>query len=173
MEKAIYGLAMPFEDCYVDYYRLSNLYKIDKTNKECALIDSLVGITLGHDFAKELGRTGQNLQLVIGEGGIYFKLIPNSLEGYESFNLVKLGLLKHCSISYAIKRKRRDTQAEEKLKSLAKLMGWNEKFIVYEYTQILVYEVCLTNNPVNKSTFCTTNKHDARLKGIQWESVRK
>lgn len=168
MNKIIYGLAQPFNDSYVDYVPLFDQFSVDKTKRSAVELDSLVGMTLNHDYSKEIGRSTSNLTISINDKGIYFKLIPNNKLGLEVYNEVRRKKLSHCSLSYIVEDKQRDYEAEEKLGALSKIVGWDHSFQVYSYSKILVYEMCLTNNPANKTTFCTTNKRDPRLKGVMW-----
>lgn len=167
-EKAIYGLAMPFNGFYWEYERLTNTFIFEKTNKESVKLDSLVGATLEHDYLKELGRTGRNLFLTLHERGLFFKLIPDTPLANDAYGKVKRRQIKYCSVSYAVKEETRDAKAEIKAREIARLIGINEKIVVNMYKKILVYEVCIGNHPANKATFCTTNKNDSRLKGVKF-----
>jgi phage head maturation protease len=168
MNKAIYGLAMPFNDSYVDYLSLARQFTVEKTNKESVEFGSLIPATINHDYTKVLGDNRSNLTLGINDNGIYFKLIPNTKLGHETYIKVKNRLLRHCSISYLVEHKERDYAAERKLRMLSKILGWNDTFRVYSYLKVIVQEVSIGNNPANKDTFCTTNKKHPRLKGVEW-----
>lgn len=168
-EKAIYGMAMPFNDNYADYYEIAQEFMIDRTNKEATKLDSLIGATIDHDFNLEIGRSNENLEVHVTNDGVFYKIVPATPLGHQTYERVKKGELNGSSISYVIKRKKRDYEAEQKLRYLSSLMGWKEQFTVFTYTEILVYELCLTNRPANEATFSTTDKNDSRLKGVRWK----
>ncbi|WP_145524129.1 HK97 family phage prohead protease [Virgibacillus sp. SK37] len=168
MKKAIYGLAMPFDDSYVDYIPLFNQYEIERTNKESVQLDTLVGATVEHNYIQELGRTDRNLDICVTDDGVFFRIIPDTKLGHSTYKKVSNGSLKYCSISYTVRKKKRDYKSEEKLSYLSKSLGWKDNFIVFKYAEILVFEICVTNNPANRATFCTTNKNDLRLRGVKW-----
>lgn len=171
--KAIYGLAMPFNDSYIDRIHVNNEFRLERTNKESITFDRLVGATLGHDYSKSIGVTRENLQFEVTDDGVFFKLIPLTPLGIETFEQVRDGKLRQCSISYVVKKKKRDHEAETKLKQLTSMLGWNDTCIVYQYTEIKVFEICLTNYPANENTFCTTNPNHPLLAGIDWTIINK
>lgn len=170
-EKAIYGLAMPFDDAYFEYEQLTDRYTFDRTNKESVTLDSLVGVTLGHDYSKELGRTGSNLSIAIHDRGLFFKLIPESPIALSAYKKVKRGAIRHCSVSYLVKDRKRDIATEQRAKALARMINMTDNIVVKEYKKILVFEICIVNHPANKATFCTTDKNDPRLKGVEFDDV--
>jgi phage head maturation protease len=171
MDKAIYGLAMPFNDIYWEYDRLTNTYTIDKTSRGAVLFDTIVGATIDHDYTKALGDIRENLIVKANEYGVCFKLTPTCRLGYSAYKKVKRGALRHCSVSYLIREASKDIDGEQHAKQLANTLGWNERIIVNKYKKIILFELCLTNNPANAATFCTTDKNDPRLKGVEWDEV--
>ncbi|GIP40779.1 hypothetical protein J31TS4_40590 [Paenibacillus sp. J31TS4] len=169
MEKAIYGMAMPLNDSYYDFDPASNTFTIDKTNPDAVIIDGYVGATMNHDFSRTLGLTGENLILQKNERGVFFKLIPDSPSGLSAYKKVKRGALRHCSCCYFVRKAPRNVQAEQMAAASASAVGIKENIIVREYRKIILYEVCLTNNPANKATFCTIDKDHPLLQGLKWD----
>jgi HK97 family phage prohead protease len=168
VEQAIYGMAMPFSNMYWEYDRLTNTYTIDKTNRESVVFDTIVGATIDHDYSKALGDIRENLTVKANEHGVCFKLIPNCPLGYSAYKKVKRGALRHCSVSYLVRESGIDEQEEQRAAQLFETLGWNERVVVNEYKKILLFELCLTNNPANYATFCTTDKDHPLLKGVIW-----
>lgn len=158
---------MPFNDCYVEYDQLTNSFICERTNKDSVLLDRLIGATLGHDYTKELGRTGSNLTIKVTEQGLFFRLFPVSSFALSIYKKVKRGVLRHCSVSYGVRDKTQDKETERRMSAISKLM--DNKVIVEEYRSILVFEISIGNHPANTSTFCTTDPNDLRLKGIKWD----
>jgi len=171
MDKAIYGLAMPFNDSYWEYDFLTNTYTFEKTNRESVTIDRLVGATIGHDYLKELGRTGNNLTIKLHDRGLFFRLIPESPLALSTYKKVKRGLIRHCSVSYVIEERQRDYEAEERAKALSQLIYLCSNIVVKEYKKLLVFEVCIGNHPANKATSCTTDKDHPLLRGVIWDET--
>lgn len=172
MEKAIYGLAMPFNDIYWEYDRLANTLTLEKTNKDSVHIDSLVGATLRHDYnkEKELGRTDQGtLFLHVNERGVFFKVIPTTPFGLSCYKKVKKGKIRHCSISYYIHDRHRNYQEEKRVTSLLRLLKQKENIIIWDYKKILVFFVCICEKPANDATFCTTDPNHPLLKEVIWD----
>jgi hypothetical protein len=167
MEKAIYGLAMPFNEFYWNYTKLTNTYELELTNYGVTQLWKAIQLTIDHDRSKILGTTEQDLFVKLHPSGVYFKMVSNTPESFKAYQDVKDGLLRHCSITY-LRRMERDYDEENKVISLARVMNWNHNFIVKKHTEVLIDEMCLTNSPGNKATFCTTDKNDPRLKGVRW-----
>ncbi|HZG81775.1 MAG TPA: HK97 family phage prohead protease [Brevibacillus sp.] len=171
MEKFIYGLAIPFESypCW-KYDRDSRTYTFERINPTGIMTDGLVGILEGHSFDKQLGRTDDGtLSLYINDRGLFFRLSPENQAALSCYKRVKRNALRHCSMAYHFKKEDRIriSEDEEKVKHLYALDG--EKVIFQELREIQLYELTLTNNPAQDYTFCTTDKHDKRLQGIDWE----
>lgn len=170
MEKAIYGLAMPFNDSYMDYDFLTNTWIYEKTNQKSIVLDSVVGATFAHDYTKELGRTDKGtLSLVVNDRGLFFKIKPVSTLAFQMYKKVKNGAIKHCSVSYAVKKKQRDYEAEQQARALCNLIRFGSNVVVNEYKKLLVFEVSIGNNPANEATFCTTDANHPLLKGVRWD----
>jgi phage head maturation protease len=170
LEKAIYGMAMPFNDSYWEFDHEQETFVFDKTNRDAVVIDGLVGATVDHDFSRTIGVTGENLFLQAHERGVFFKLIPDSPFGQSIYKKVKRGELRYCSCMYFVRSARRDYQAEDEAMTLARSFGIQEKVVVREYRRIILFEICLTNNPANKTTFCTTDENHPLLQGVTWEN---
>lgn len=167
MSKFIYGLAMPFKSSYWEYELLTNTFKFELTNRESVTFWKEIVLTLNHDYSKVIGTTDRNLSLKVTNEGVFFRLIVDTKEGLKARSEVSKGTLNHCSISY-LHRSVREPEEEQRVEQLGKLLGWDEKFVVTKYKEILVEEICLTNNPANDETFCTTNRNDPRLKGVRF-----
>lgn len=168
MSKAIYGLAMPFDSIYWEYEKLTNTIKIETTNRESVSLWKEVVLTINHDHSKTFGSTDDNLFLAINDRGVFFKLYPNDRLGYKAYGEVSRKELRHCSITY-IRRFSRDLKIDEHAKGLSDCLGWTENIVVNKHDELLIDEICLTNEPGNKDTFCTTNSKDPRLKGVVWD----
>ncbi|MEK3788064.1 HK97 family phage prohead protease [Paenibacillus sp. FSL K6-1230] len=170
MIKAIYGMAMPFNSCYVDSpNKESEPFIVEKTNEESVFFDEMVGITLQHDYEKHFGTTNQNLTIKVTDNGVYFRLIPNTPLGLSVYKKVKRSALRHCSLSFIVPKRIRNIEIEDSKAPFLKAIGMDSDFIVKEYKKIIIYEICLTNGPANEETFCTTDPNDKRLKGIDWD----
>ena len=169
MEKAIYGLAMPFFSHYVDYDSLTNTFILEKGNQKCIEINGLIPATLSHDWEKIIGLSDSNLNVKINKHGVFFKLIPDSPLGMSAYKKVKNGAIRHCSISYIVRKCKENVEAEKRLELLACLMC--NDIVVKEYTRIEVQEIGIGNHPKNPDTFCTTDPHDPRLKEVRWDET--
>ncbi|MGG1661738.1 HK97 family phage prohead protease [Brevibacillus sp. NRS-1366] len=171
MGKAIYGLSIPFENypCW-NYDEDGGTYTFERINPKGIMTDGLVGMLEGHSFDKQLGRTDDGtLDLYVNERGLFFRLIPANQAALSCYKRVKRNALRHCSIAYHIQKKDRVRIPvdEEKIKQLQAL--GDDKIIFQELRKIQLYEISLLNNPGQDGTFCTTDKHDYRLQGIDWE----
>lgn len=173
MEKAIYGMAMPFDDSYWQYDETNKIFTIDKTNRESVVIDGIVGATVGHDFSRTLGVSGENLFLQVNERGVFFKLMPDTPLALSTYKKVKRGALRHCSCTYFVRDSVRDTEAEYKAIHEARSRGIADNIIVRKYRKLILFEVCLGNNPGNKSTFCTVDANHPLLHGLVWTNAVK
>ncbi|MEK3736017.1 MULTISPECIES: HK97 family phage prohead protease [Paenibacillus] len=171
MEKAIYGMAMPFNDFYADIDPEKNTYTVDRTNKSAVYFDIKVGITLGHDYTQVFGTTEDSLQIQLADAGVFFKLTPNSPLGWSVYKKVKRAALRHCSISFRKILTEQNTGEEIRISETIRTMGYTDEIIVHDLREIIVHEVCLTNGPANELTFCTTNVEDPRLKDLSWDNV--
>lgn len=171
IEKAIYGMVQPFNDFYLTEDTSKNEYKAEKTHQDSVHFDTKVGITLFHDYTKDFGTTDENLFLQVTENGIYFKLVPNSPLGWSAYKKVKRAALRHCSLSYLKNKKERDPITESLVTTAFREHGFDDEIIIEDIRDITVFEICLTNGPANKSTFCTTNQNDPRLIGLKWSDV--
>lgn len=170
MEKAIYGMAQPFNDMYFET-NSDGAFKVEKTNRESVRFDTKVGMTLFHDFSMTFGTTDNNLFIQVTDTGIYFKLVPNSQLGWSVYKKVKRAALRHCSLSYSVIETERNAADERVATAAFRSRGYTDEVIVEDYGRIRVYEICLTNGPANKLTFCTTNANDQRLAGLSWDNI--
>lgn len=173
--KAIYGLAIHFADhCnYEEHDPETNTFRFFRFEPSSIRSDGLIGITLEHDFGKCLGRTDEgDLSIYITDIGLYFRLIPTTPAAMSAYKRVKRNALRHCSFccKYEYKNVSRNTRLEAAAKrKLSQFIGSSDDNIVVEtLANILLYEICLTNSPANQETFCTTDVHDKRLAGIDW-----
>lgn len=169
-DQAIYGLAMPFDDSYWEYDKWTDTITYERTNRNAVVFDTIVGATIDHDYSRTLGDIRDNLIVRANEYGVVFKLIPNCPEGFSAYKKVKRGALKHCSVSYLVRQSATDTEEERRAAKKFKELGWKEKVKVKRYKKVLLFEICLTNEPANASTFCTTDKNHPMLKGIDWNT---
>ncbi|AZS14572.1 HK97 family phage prohead protease [Paenibacillus lutimineralis] len=170
IQKAIYGMAMPFNDCYIDV-NSDDSFTAQKTNRESVRFDKLVGMTLFHDFTKTFGSTNDNLFIQVTDTGIYFKLIPNTPFGWSVYKKVKRAALRHCSLSFTNIKKERNVVQEKNLTESFRSLGLSDSIVIEDYRKIRVYEICLTNGPANKLTFCTTDAKDPRLADLNWDNI--
>ncbi|RKD21115.1 hypothetical protein BEP19_15690 [Ammoniphilus oxalaticus] len=163
--KYIYGLAMPFDDAYHKFDGSANTLIFERTNKASVTLWTEVVATIDHDYDKTIGNSNDNLKLVIHDRGLFFRLEPNSRQGYEAYGKVSRGELDRCSVTY-LRLMSNDVEQQERSNELAKSLGWDESIIVKKHDDVLVEEICLTKYPANENTFCTTNRQDPRLKGV-------
>lgn len=172
MEKAIYGMAMPFNDFYTESDSEKNTYSVDMTNHDAVFFDSKVGITLGHNYFQVFGTTEDGLQIQLTDAGVFFKLTPNCPLGWSVYKKVKRAALRHCSISYRRILTEPNVTKERAVTEAFRSAGHTDEISVNDLREITVFEVCLTNGPANKLTFCTTNVDDPRLKGLSWDNIQ-
>ncbi|MEC0172563.1 HK97 family phage prohead protease [Paenibacillus graminis] len=172
MEKAIYGMAMPFNDFYAESDLENNTYSVERTNREGVFFDSKVGITLRHDYTQVIGTTEDGLQVQTAEGGVFFKLIPNSPFGQSIYKKVKRAALRHCSISFRKILSEQNAAEEMVCSEIFRSEGYTDEVSVHDLKEIIVHEICLTNGPANELTFCTTNMEDSRLNGLRWDNIQ-
>lgn len=168
MEKAIYGLAMQFNVFCLGKDHLTDMLQLELSNYEVTELWDVIPLTLEHDKDKTLGTTENNLSLQMNESGVYFKYVATSPKGMEAYENVRNGSLRKCSVTY-LRKSECDPGLEKSVQSLAKIMKWDHDFLVKKHTELLLHEVCLTNNPANPSTFCTTDKDHPLLKGVKWD----
>ncbi|WP_238652345.1 HK97 family phage prohead protease [Paenibacillus piscarius] len=171
MERAIYGMAMPFNDFYAEPNLENNTYSVERTHRKGVFFDSKIGITLGHDYTQVIGTTVDGLQVQTTEGGVFFKLIPNSPLGWSVYKKVKRAALRHCSISFRKILSEQNAFEEKVCTEIFRSAGYTDEVTVYDLKKIVVHEICLTNGPANELTFCTTNVQDSRLKGLSWDNT--
>lgn len=171
LDKAIYGMAQPFDDFYFEYDLESNTFDVSHTHQDAVTFQSLVGITLSHEYDKVFGTTDENLFLQVTDTGVYFKLIPNSPLGESVFKKVTRAALRHCSISYKIINEERNNLNEERVTSIFRERGFDDIIVVQDLKEILIFEICICNYPANKMTFVTTDVNDPRIAGLGWSDI--
>lgn len=167
MEKAIYGLAAQLDqvDFEIDdnggitykFFDLDNIYFAKN-----------IVLTLGHEPKKIITSTNnrENGELILVQKGynLYFKFIPTTKDGERIYRYVKQRKLRQCSYIARIIARGNDLISHQKI---GYLFDENEKMI----SQIPVFqEVCLTNEPANAATFCTTDVNHTLLCGITWQT---
>lgn len=164
IEKYIYGLAADFRNVYFEL-------KKDLTNFEYLDADKVrygkdIAFTLGHEpkeFITSIQTQSENGELIFVEkdGLLFFRFSPKNEHGKRIFRYVKQRKLRQCSYIYKKMKCTRDLANESKCG-----VEGNER--IYQ-NEGVIYEICLTNTPRDTNTFCTTDKHHPRLKGIVWE----
>ena len=61
---------------------------------------------VNHDWSRIVGRMGSNLKLEEDEAGLRFELdVPNTTEGNDLLENVRLGIIQGCSFGFYIERK--------------------------------------------------------------------
>lgn len=172
IEKFIYGLCLPFRDYpYWKYDQDSQTYIFERIHPNGIITDGLVGALEDHSFDKKLGRTDDGtLSLYLNERGLFFRLKPTNPAALSCYKRVKRNALRHCSIAYHFKKEDRIrvNADEEKIKELYEMNG--DQAVFEELRQIQLYEISLTNYPKLDYTFCTVDKRDKRLEGIDFDS---
>ncbi|WP_342410786.1 HK97 family phage prohead protease [Paenibacillus sp. FSL R10-2778] len=171
MNKAIYGMAMPFNDFYADIDSKKNTYSVNRTNKAAVYFDSKVGITLNHDYNQVFGTTEDGLQIQLADAGVFFKLTPNSPLGWSVYKKVKRAALRHCSISFRKILTEQNASEEKVCSEIFRSAGYTDEVTFHDLKKIIVHEICLTNGPANELTYCTTSMEDPRLKDLSWDNV--
>ncbi|WP_431029655.1 hypothetical protein [Lysinibacillus sp. LZ02] len=166
IERAIYGLAADFGAVHwnkkgenVEYFHVEpSTVKYAKN----------VAFTLEHEPKQTVTTTKnqENGQLIIVQKGplLFFKFIPTTKAGERIYRYVKLQKLRKCSYIFRKFTSLRDIKTESKL---SLVMDPGEVILINHGA---VYEICLTNNPRDTTTFCTTDANDRRLEGIEWKT---
>lgn len=166
MEKAIYGLAKPFNalrPSHKDF--LTNTYTFTTVEKEDVSFNDKVALTINHDYQYTFAVLGVNMSVRVTNEGIFFKAMPGTNEGFEAYEMVRRGILRHCSFSARVYEEEHK-EMRDQYDYCSKLFGWKEKIVFNKYTKFIVHEFCLTNIPANDATFCTTNLNHPKLKGV-------
>lgn len=178
LEKFIYGLAIPTPKndypCW-KYDPDTKTYTFERINSAGILTDGLVGMLEDHSLDKQLGRTDDGtLDLYFNDQGLFFRLRAANPAALSAYKRVKRGALRHCSIAGHFKHEDRVRllKEEEKAKQIVRTIGC-DKVIFQELCEIHLYEISLTNNPLQDFTFCTTDQHDKRLPAIDWNNPTK
>lgn len=170
MDKAIYGLAMAFNQFYGRYDARTNIYKLELPNYEVTDLWEDITLTLEHNKYLTIGSTRKNLSVLLSPKGLFFRFIPDTPEGLKAYLKVKRGRLRHCSVTY-LRRMTRNYSEGDKINSLARLLDLHQYFTVDEHHEALVHEICLTNTPANPATFCTTDVNHPLLREVIWDEV--
>lgn len=165
MEKAIYGLAADFEAVHWDIKgEKVEYFRVEPSTVQFA---ENVAFTLEHEPKHTLTTTKneENGQLIIVQKGplLFFKFIPTTKDGERIYRYVKQRKLRQCSYIFRRLASIRDLKTEGKL---SWAMDEGDTLLI---NHVGVYEICLTNNPRDKNTFCTTDVNHPVLKGIEWK----
>ncbi|MCR8853499.1 hypothetical protein [Lysinibacillus fusiformis] len=166
MEKAIYGIAADFEA--VHWNRKGENVEYFHVEPSTVQYAENVAFTLEHKPKQTITTTKkqENGQLIIVQKGslLFFKFIPTTKDGQRIYRYVKQRKLRQCSYIIRKLASLRDIKTEGKL-SLA--MDPKETIVI---NHGVVYEICLTNSPRDKNTFCTINANHPLFKDIEWET---
>lgn len=143
-ERKITGYAAVFSD---EYTLLRDRWgeKFYEKVSRGAFIKTLADTTrdkfmlVNHDWNKVIGRTGSNLTLTEDEKGLRFELtVPNTTEGNDLLENVRLGLIKGCSFGFNI--------IKEKTR-------WDDAWNFYrDITEVDLFEVTATPIPAYADT---------------------
>lgn len=140
--RKIVGYAAVFEETYTQMYDAYGDVFYERV-RPGAFKESLekanVCMLVNHDWSRIVGRMGSNLKLEEDEAGLKFELdVPNTTEGNDLLENVRLGIIQGCSFGFYIERK---------------ITRWNDD---WEYFQDLekveLLEVTATPIPAYEST---------------------
>lgn len=94
---------------------------------------------INHDWNKVIGRTGSNLTLSEDEHGLRFEVdVPNTVDGNDLLENVRLGLIKGCSFGFNIKDQ---------------ITRWDDNWTFYrDITEVELFEVTATPIPAYNDT---------------------
>ena len=122
----------------------------ERTDDICMLIN--------HDWNKVVGRSNSNLTLEEDEKGLRFELtIPNTTDGNDLLENVKIGLIRGCSFGFNIK--------DEETR-------WDEKRNFYrDITKVELFEITATPIPAYADTEISA-RSDLSLKDIKSYEAR-
>lgn len=114
---------------------------------------------INHDWNKIIGRINSNLTLEEDEKGLRFELtIPNTTDGNDLLENVKIGLIRGCSFGFNIK--------DEETR-------WDEKNNFYrDITKVELFEITATPIPAYADTEITA-RSDLSLKDIKPNEARE
>lgn len=166
IEKAIYGLAASF-----DYPILNkNGQGMDYSTIEPTTVQFFKNVALSLDHVpKETITTTENCEngeLILVQRGwqLFFKFIPTNKNGERIYRYVKQRKYRHCSYSAKILKRVPN-------EDLQKRASWFlDSGSTVSKKHVGIYEVCLTNNPANNETFCTTDGNHPIFEGIDWRN---
>lgn len=158
-ERKIIGYAAVFGDSYTllrDRWGEKFYEKVSRG----AFLKTLADTTrdkfmlLNHDWNKVLGRTGSNLILTEDEKGLRFELtVPNTTEGNDLLENVRLGLIKGCSFGFNILKE--DTR-------------WDDEWTFYrDITEVELFEVTATPLPAYENTEISTARSELNIKDLR------
>ena len=166
MEKAIYGVAAIFDHPTVK----SKGEKVDMYTIEPSTVQYYenVAFSLHHEPKQTITTTKNkdNGQLILVQKGkqLFFKFIPTTKDGERIFRYVKQRKLRQCSYSYYVLEKTPDDEIKRKV-------SWAlDPGDTISKAHVAIFEVCLTNNPADEETFCTTDKNHPLFRGIEWKT---
>lgn len=96
---------------------------------------------VNHDWNKVVGRTGSNLELREDENGLWFQVdIPNTTDGNDLLENVRLGLIKGCSFGFNV---------------LRQTTKWNDGSFYRTIDEVELFEVTATPIPAYEGTELT------------------
>lgn len=164
MNKYIYGMAA--SSYWMDTKDIrgmeNSLYVVDTNSIKLA---EEVAFTLQHDPKLLINTTNHSdMKLYRNSEGIFFRYpIDNgSEEDKRLYRFVKQGKYRQCSYIRLYGEFRRKIDWENKWP------GSNQKMFIEKKS--LLFEICLTNHPVDTNTFCTIDIDDERLSNIDWSN---
>lgn len=107
--RKIVGYAAVFEETYTQMYDAYGDVFYERV-RPGAFKESLekanVCMLVNHDWSRIVGRMGSNLKLEEDEAGLKFELdVPNTTEGNDLLENVRLGIIQGCSFGFYIERK--------------------------------------------------------------------
>lgn len=164
IEKAIYGMAADFSAVFFERGETgTTFFRVDPAKVKFA---KDIAFTLNHEPKKTittlLGK--ENGELIIVQKGecLFFKFIPTTRAGQRLYRYVKAVKYRQCSYIYNVEKRVIDAEMEERF-------SWSlEPHEHIFLDEAIIFEVCLTNTPRDKLTFCTTDANHPQLKGIDW-----
>lgn len=114
---------------------------------------------INHDWNRVVGRTNSNLVLEEDEKGLRFTLtVPNTTEGNDLLENVRLGLIKGCSFGFNITKQ---------------ITRWDEDWNFYrEITEVDLFEISATPIPAYQDTEISA-RSDLSIKDLKEERAKE
>lgn len=114
--RKIEGYAAVFDEKYTQMYdEYGGVYyeRVRPGAFKESLEKANVCMLVNHDWSRIVGRMGSNLRLEEDEAGLRFELdVPNTTDGNDLLENVRLGIIKGCSFGFYIERKTTRWSAE-------------------------------------------------------------